>query len=150
MQVSRCTSQPGDGRNKSLCQDDASLQREAIVMIPESTLLCNRRKNNGVMQSVCKQQIGKQVPMATNTHATVYSYCWKRCFLLGPCRVVIRKTIGATQLVVSWKSTYEKKIRMLTWNDRQPGSYRLSWVLSSAREAVKIEPDRVKLKNLHC
>jgi hypothetical protein len=47
------------------------------------------------------------------------------CFLRGPWRGVILKTIGATQLIVSWE-------------------------LSSAREAVKIEPEGVKLKNLHC
>jgi hypothetical protein len=26
-------------------------------------------------------------------------YCWKRCFLLGPSKGVIRKTIGATETV---------------------------------------------------
>jgi hypothetical protein len=26
----------------------------------------------------------------------------------------------------------------------------VSWKLSSVREAVKVEPERVKLKNLHC
>jgi hypothetical protein len=29
------------------------------------------------------------------------SYCWKKCFILGPCKEVIRKTTGVTQLVES-------------------------------------------------
>jgi hypothetical protein len=49
-----------------------------------------------------------------------YSYCWKRCFLLGPCKGFIRKTVGATQSVESsvlygrlWRK--ELVIRVLTW-----------------------------------
>jgi hypothetical protein len=33
------------------------------------------------------------------------SYRWKRCFLLGPCKGVIRKTIEATQSVESEEKT---------------------------------------------
>jgi hypothetical protein len=62
---------------------------------------------------------------AVNTPLQRQSYCWKRCFLYGPWRVVMLKTIGAIQLVVSWE-------------------------LSSAREAMKIGSECRKLKNLHC
>jgi hypothetical protein len=34
-------------------------------------LLCNRRINNGIMQHVSRQRIGKHVPVATNTHRTI-------------------------------------------------------------------------------
>jgi hypothetical protein len=34
---------------------------------------------------------------AVNMPLQQYSYCWKRCFLLDPCKGIIRKTIGATQ-----------------------------------------------------
>jgi hypothetical protein len=47
-------------------------------------------------------------------------------FLLGPCKVVIRKTIGATQLV---------------------GSCQLK--VEFAQQALKVEPQCRKLKNLH-
>jgi hypothetical protein len=63
-------------------------------------LICNRRINKGVMQTASRQLIGKQVPGATNTN-TIIELFWKRRFLLGPCKLVIRKTNGATQLVES-------------------------------------------------
>jgi hypothetical protein len=34
-------------------------------------LLCNMRINNGVMQPVSRQRIGKHVPVATNTNTTI-------------------------------------------------------------------------------
>jgi hypothetical protein len=34
---------------------------------------------------------------SVNTHTTI-EYFWTRCFLFGPCKVVIRKTIRAIQL----------------------------------------------------
>jgi hypothetical protein len=46
------------------------------------------------------------------------------CFLLDPCKGITLKTVGASQLVVSWE-------------------------LSSARESVKIGPKRMKMKSLH-
>jgi hypothetical protein len=52
------------------------------------------------MQPIPRQRISKHVPTATNLNTTI-EYCWKWCFLIGPCKVVIRKTVGATQLVVS-------------------------------------------------
>jgi hypothetical protein len=54
---------------------------------------------NGVMQPVSRQWIGKHDPMPTQQQ----SYFWKRCFLLKPCKVVMRKTIGATQLFFSFQ-----------------------------------------------
>jgi hypothetical protein len=59
-----------------------------------SPLLCNGRINNGVMQPIVRQLIGKQVPAATNTHTTI-ELLFELRFLLGPCKVVIRKTIDS-------------------------------------------------------
>jgi hypothetical protein len=36
-------------------------------------LLCNRRINNGITQSVSRQRIGKYIPVATNTGTTIES-----------------------------------------------------------------------------
>jgi hypothetical protein len=47
---------------------------------------------------VSKQWLGKNVPAAKNTHSTIM-VCWKRCFLIGLRKGVIRKTIGATMSV---------------------------------------------------
>jgi hypothetical protein len=41
---------------------------------------------------VSKQRLSKQVPAATDTHATI-EVLLKRCFLFGPCKKVIRRTI---------------------------------------------------------
>jgi hypothetical protein len=48
---------------------------------------------------VSRQQLGKHVPAARDKHATI-EYCRKRCFIHGPCKGVIRKTVGATKSVV--------------------------------------------------
>jgi hypothetical protein len=50
------------------------------------------------MQPVYRQRIGKHVPAATNTKTTI-ELLLETVFLLGPRKVVIRKTIGATQFV---------------------------------------------------
>jgi hypothetical protein len=52
------------------------------------------------MQQFSRQWICKQVPDATNKHTKLVTV-WKLGFLLGPCEVVIRKTTGATQLVLT-------------------------------------------------
>jgi hypothetical protein len=44
-----------------------------------------------------QQQLGKYVLAAMNMHATE-----ERCFLCGPCRGVILKTVGVTSSVVSF------------------------------------------------
>jgi hypothetical protein len=41
--------------------------------------------------TVSRQRLGKHVPMATNTHAITE----EECFLHGPCRDVITRTVGA-------------------------------------------------------
>jgi hypothetical protein len=79
------------------------------------------------MQPVSRQRIGKYVSAATNTHATIELLLETGCLLLGSSKVVMRKIIGATQLVEGCQLTE-----------------------SSALEAVKIGPERVKLKNIHC
>jgi hypothetical protein len=45
--------------------------------------------------AVSEQRLGKHVSALTNTHATIEA----RCFRCGPCRGVIKKTIGAIQSV---------------------------------------------------
>jgi hypothetical protein len=50
-------------------------------------LLWNGRINNGVMQTVSRQRCGKHA-------STTIELRWKRCFLVGPCKWVIRKKIG--------------------------------------------------------
>jgi hypothetical protein len=77
----------------------------------------------------------------------------------GPRPGVILKTTGATQ----WadKSSVREAVKKRV--ESQPVKWRLggwcemaltqavvSWWLSSAQKAVKIETKRVKLKNLHC
>jgi hypothetical protein len=54
----------------------------------------DRRINHGVAQPVSKKRIGKYA-------STTINFLWKRGFLLGPCKGVIRKTIWATQSVES-------------------------------------------------
>jgi hypothetical protein len=62
-------------------------------------LLCNRRINNGVMQPVSRERLGKHIPTAKNTHATIEEPVSKQRFgkhttigvlletasLFGPC-----------------------------------------------------------------
>jgi hypothetical protein len=43
------------------------------------------------MKAVSGQQHGKDVPPVTNTHTTIE----ERCFLCGPCREVIARTLEA-------------------------------------------------------
>jgi hypothetical protein len=43
------------------------------------------------MQPVSGKQLGKDVPDATNTYATIEELC----FLCGPCREVITRSVGA-------------------------------------------------------
>jgi hypothetical protein len=64
MQVSRCTSQSGDGQNRSLCQDDTSLQREPIVMIPESTHFKTKYGGNTYLGNIGIRLKGYTVPQA--------------------------------------------------------------------------------------
>jgi hypothetical protein len=57
--------------------------------------LRDRRKTT----AVSRQQIGKHVPAATNTHATMESLM-ETVFSTRSCKGVIRKKIGATQSIV--------------------------------------------------
>jgi hypothetical protein len=65
-----------------------------------------------------------------------WSYFWKWCFLLGPCRGVMRKTIGVTEWVESW---------VLQGRLRIDGSVVQFWDI---RRTVTTWAQ--KLKNLHC
>jgi hypothetical protein len=53
--------------------------------------------NNGVLQPVSRQRIGKHVPATTNTHTTI-QLLLQTVFSALPVQVVVRKTVGATQL----------------------------------------------------
>jgi hypothetical protein len=48
--------------------------------------------------AVSGQHLGKHVPVAMDTNATIE----ERCFLCGPCREVITRTVGAMCLVVGY------------------------------------------------
>jgi uncharacterized CHY-type Zn-finger protein len=43
-----------------------------------------------VTLSVCGQQLGKHVPGGTGTNAKIE----ERCFMCGPCKEVITRTVG--------------------------------------------------------
>jgi hypothetical protein len=58
-------------------------------------MLCNDREMDGYTSSVSRQRLGKHVPAAKDTIATIEELC----FLCGPCRDVISK--GQGQFVVS-------------------------------------------------
>jgi hypothetical protein len=60
---------------------------------------------NGYIRPVFGQRLGKHVPAATVTPATVET----GCYLRGPRRGVIKKRTGATSSVDSWQS-------VLYWN----------------------------------
>jgi hypothetical protein len=42
-----------------------------VIMQHVQPFICNRRINNGVMQPISRQRIGKHVPTATNTNTTI-------------------------------------------------------------------------------
>jgi hypothetical protein len=71
--------------------------------------------------ALSEQWLGKNVTAAMNTNTAIE----ERYFLYGPCRDVIRKGLNLIEMSFNTGSR-------------------------SAWEAVKIEPERVKLKNLHC
>jgi hypothetical protein len=50
-----------------------------------------------VTATVSEKRLGKHVPAATNTHATIE----ERCLLCGPCRYVMTRIVGAMSSVVS-------------------------------------------------
>jgi hypothetical protein len=65
-------------------------------------LLSNARN----IQAQNNKTKGSRNPLLGNGSAntpTKIDYRWKRCFLFGPCKMVIRKTIRAIQLVEGWQ-----------------------------------------------
>jgi hypothetical protein len=54
-------------------------------------------------------------------------YCWKRCFVFGPCKVVRGETVGTIQLMSPQLTVglWRQKSRRLVWNGRQHG---IQWV----------------------
>jgi hypothetical protein len=69
----------------------AYLLKARIVEREKQPLLANGSETTFVF--------GNHVLAETDTHATI-DICLKRCFLLGPCKMVIRNTIGATESVL--------------------------------------------------
>jgi hypothetical protein len=51
--------------------------------------------------TVSGQRLGKHVPAATNTHATIDLLLETGCILRDPCRDVITRTVGTMSPVVS-------------------------------------------------
>jgi hypothetical protein len=93
---------------------------------------------NEYTTAVSKQRLGKLVPAETNIHVTI-AILWKRCFLCGPCRDFMSRTVWSNQF--SW---------VLQGRVRKDGGIVESTVdNSSAWAAVTRRPERVKLKNLH-
>jgi hypothetical protein len=56
--------------------------------------LCKELKTNNETKAVAMQQHSKHV-------STTKSYLWKRYFLIGPWKGVVRKKVGVAQLVES-------------------------------------------------
>jgi hypothetical protein len=59
-------------------------------MQPAEPLLCNDREMGGYTRALSGQRLGKHVPEATDTNATIE----EPCFLCGPCRDVKSKGQG--------------------------------------------------------
>jgi hypothetical protein len=98
----------------------------------------NVHSRNSRTTGLCNPFLGNE---SVNTPLQQWSYCWKRCFLFGPCEVLIKKRIGATSSVKCWA---------LQGRLGRDGAI-VQWVeLISAWEAVTSGPERGKLKNLHC
>jgi hypothetical protein len=86
--------------------------------------------NNGVIQRVSRQRIGKHVPAATNTNTTIE---------------LLLETVFSTRSV---QSGYEED----NWGDAVSCQLLVeSWVLhGGGGGGVKIGAERGKLKNLNC
>jgi hypothetical protein len=97
------------------------MNKKMLILRRLPPFLCNKRINNGVMQPVSRQRIGKHVPAATNTHITI-ELLLKRVF--------------------SVRSVHSG------YNDDNWGDPVERWV--SAWEAVTVGPESGKLKILHC
>jgi hypothetical protein len=63
---------------------------------------------NGSVNMFAPQRIGTQK----------WSYFWKRCFLLGSCEVVIRKRIGASQLVEAGSNNSTVALRVVGGDEK--------------------------------
>jgi hypothetical protein len=73
------------------------------------TMLCNLFLSNGLV----------------NMHVQ-HSYCWKRCFLFSPCKVVTKKTIKAIQLGEGWQFSWTLQGRLR--RDGSPVQWRAATV----------------------
>jgi hypothetical protein len=57
--------------------------------------------SESVTATVSGQRLGKHVPAATNMHALIELLLKTACFLRGPCRDVITRTVGAMSSIAS-------------------------------------------------
>jgi hypothetical protein len=63
---------------------------KSIILHPVEPLLCNDREMGGCTRAVSEQRLGKHVPAATDTNATI----GELCFICGTCRDVRSKGQG--------------------------------------------------------
>jgi hypothetical protein len=99
-------------------QDDCNLHsysHENLILFATSALLTAAFMNTVAFRPVAKKWLCKQRPKlgnarnnrtglcnpilsngSVNTPLQQQSYCWKGCFLFGPCKVVIKKRTGGT------------------------------------------------------
>jgi hypothetical protein len=98
------------------------------------------------MQPVSKQWIGKHIPAATNLHTTI-QLLLETVYATWSVQSGYKEDIWDDQ-VISWKpvkGNYEVGVKWpLAWE------LVVSWDRNSKQEAVKIEPESMKPKNLHC
>jgi hypothetical protein len=105
-------------------RDELNTRSTTSILRRVERLLCDGRIDNGVMQPVSRQRIGKHIPAAMNSHTTIE---------------LLLETVFSTRSV---QSGYKEE----DWGD--PVSCKLR--VSSVWESVKMEPEGGKLKNLRC
>jgi hypothetical protein len=127
-----------------------SYLRSILILWRIDPLLCKDLKSKQWVHSfLCNRRIKKQLflsnsslntfPSETHTHATIDLLLQTGCFLCDPLGGVIKKICGATSQLSSAKQAENR------WRYGWVGSWQVLW-----QEAVKIGPERMKLKNLHC
>jgi hypothetical protein len=71
---------PGHTYTFTFIHIDGLFNDTASIVAYVQPLLCNRRINNDVMQPVSRERLGKHIPTATNTHATIENPVSKQRF----------------------------------------------------------------------
>jgi hypothetical protein len=127
-------------------------------------LLCNDRYIGGYVRPVTGKRLGKHVPAATATHTTGETGCClrgprrgviKRRELGHPVSSVLQRRLRRDGAIIQLSlESQSVKTRLGDWCEMAASlgvvSSELTVGKSSTRAAVKIGPEHVKLKNLHC